>query len=340
MGIFKKSAASFLVATLSSSVVFAGETEISGLIEADFFTFEDYDKSKTTDITVGTVEVGIDTAVSDRVDAHILFLYEAQDKLFTDEATLIDEVSITLHINDNFSSILGKIYIPFGVYESNMITDPLTLELAETQETVALLDFSSESFYGSGYLFKGATTRTTDTDDNVTSYGLNVGFRHNEVFDVSLGYLSNLAETNALQELSGGVTGIPGLIKDDVPAMSISATLVLSYLKITAEHIDALGNFVAGDFDGLLTKDTSPSASYLEFAIKHNAIIYAVAYQQIEDPVFPDLPENIISAAISFPLVDGAYMGFQYSQLSDYSVSDGGTGEDASLFIMQVSTEF
>lgn len=340
MGIFKKSAASLLVATLSSSVVFAGETEISGLIEAEFQTFEDYDKSKTTDIAVATVEIGIDTAVSDRVDASIVILYEQTDQLFIDEASLIDEASITLHINDNISFVLGKIYIPFGVFESNMVGDPLTMELAETHETVALLDFSYENIYGGGYLFNGATTRITDTDDNVISYGLNIGFRHNDIFDASLAYLSNLAETDALQELSGGVTGIPGLIKDDVPAMSISATLVLSYLKITAEHIQALDNFVAGDFDGLLTEDVTPSASYLEFAIKHNAIIYAVAFQQSDEPMYPGVPEEIISAAISFPLVDGADIGFQYSQLSDYSVSDGGTGEDASLFIVQVATEF
>ena len=336
MGIFNKSAASLLAATLSSSVAFAGDAVVSGVLEAELAVAEDYAKNKVTDITAATAEIGIDAAVSDQVDAHVLMLFEEDES----EAALIDEVSITLNVNGNFSATLGKVYVPFGVFVSNMVSDPLTLELGETNESVILLDFSQANIYGSFYMFNGDSTRTMDTDDNEISYGLNIGFNHNDTLIVDLGYLSNLADTDALQELDGGGPDVPGMVKDDVAGMSFSASVAISHLKIIAEHVQALDDFVAGDFNGLLTTNTSPSASYLEFAIKNYDIIYAVAYQQTEDALLLELPEEVISAAITFPLINGAYMAIEYAQASDYSVADGGTGEDASQFTIQLSAEF
>lgn len=336
MDIFNKIAASLLAVTLSSSVAFAGEVIISGVLEAELAAGEDYAKNKVTDITAATAEIGIDAAVSDQVDAHVLMLFEEGES----DSALIDEASITLKINDNFSATLGKVYVPFGVFVSNMVSDPLTLEIGETNESAILLDFSLADTYGSVYLFNGDSTRITDTDDNEISYGLNIGFNHNDIFDANLGYISNLAESDALQGLEGGATGVPGLIKEDVAGMSLSASIIISHLKIIIERVQALDDFVAGDFDGLLSTDTSPSASYLEFAIKNYDIIYALAYQQTEDALLLDLPEEVISAAITFPLINGAYMAIEYAQANDYSVADGGTGEDASQFTIQLSAEF
>ena len=336
MSIFKKSAASLLAVTLSSSVAFAGDVIVSGVLEAELVVAEDYAKNKVTDITVATVEIGIDAAVSEQVDAHVLLLFEEDES----EAALIDEASITLIVNENFSATLGKVYVPFGVFVSNMVSDPLTLELGETNESVILLDFSLADTYGSVYLFNGDSTRITDTDDNEISYGLNVGFNHNEILNANLGYISNMAETDALQELEGGALGIPGLVKDDVAGMSFSASFIVSHLKVIVEHVQALDDFVAGDFDGLVGADTSPSATYLEFAIKNYEIIYAVAYNKTEDALLLELPEEAISAAITFPLINGAYMAIEYAQASDYSVADGGTDEDASQLTVQVSAEF
>jgi hypothetical protein len=339
MGTFNnknKKIASLFAATLLSSTAFAEEVVVSGLLEAELVVAEDYAKNKVTDITAATAEIGIDAAVSDQVDAHVLMLFEEDES----EAALIDEASITLNFSDNFSATLGKVYVPFGVFDSNMISDPLTLELGETNESVIQLGFSFANTYGSVYTFNGDSARITDTDDNVMSYGLNIGFNHNDIFDASLGYLSNMAETDALQALDGGGLGIPGLIKDDVAGMSVSASIIVSHLKIIIEHVQALDDFVVGDFNALLVADTSPSASNLEFAVKNYDIVYAVAYQKTEDALFLDLPEEVISAAISFPLIKGADMAIEYAQINDYGVADGGTGEDASQFTIQVSTGF
>lgn len=336
MDMFNKLATGMLVATLSSNMAFAGDVVVSGVLEAEFVVAEDYDKNKVTDITAATAEIGIDAAVSDQVDAHVLMLFEEDES----EAALIDEASITLNVNDNFSLTAGKVFVPFGVFVSNMVSDPLTLELGEANESVIQLDFSQENTFASVYLFNGDSTRVTDTDDNEISYGLNIGFNHNDMFNANLGYISNLADTDALQELEGGVIGIPGLVNDDVAGMSLSAEIIISYLKIIAEHVQALDDFVAGDFDGLLSSDISPAASHLEFAIKNYEVIYAVAYQQTEDAQLLELPEEVISAAVTFPVIDGAYLAIEYAQATDYDVADGGSGEDATQFTVQLSAEF
>jgi len=48
----------------------------------------------------------------------------------------------------------GKMYVPFGNFESNMIQDPVTLEIGETRESAGQVGFEHSGFYGSAYALK------------------------------------------------------------------------------------------------------------------------------------------------------------------------------------------
>ena len=104
--------------------------ELSGLVEVEVASwsvddkgfFEDDDGS---DISLATVEVGIDAQISEWSSAHVLLLYEEGEE---DDHVIIDEGTITLGNMDKFPLYLsaGKMYVPFGSFETNMISDPLT----------------------------------------------------------------------------------------------------------------------------------------------------------------------------------------------------------------------
>ena len=47
----------------------------------------------------------------------------------------------------------GKMAVPFGNYETQMISDPLTLEIGETAEDALQLGVEAGGFYGSVYAF-------------------------------------------------------------------------------------------------------------------------------------------------------------------------------------------
>ncbi len=69
--------------------------------------------------------------------------------------------------------------MPFGNFESNMISDPVTLTLAETREDVVQVGFGTEGgFYDSAYFFNGDTDKSKDNvyssadNDHIDNYGI------------------------------------------------------------------------------------------------------------------------------------------------------------------------
>ncbi|MDH5484290.1 MAG: LbtU family siderophore porin [Gammaproteobacteria bacterium] len=322
---------SLLSLSLLSGNALAKDIEVSALIEVEAVNGENYASEKTTDITVATVEIGLDAAINEQLSGHVLFLYEED----ATDPPVIDEASFSMQLNPQLSLTAGKVYLPFGQFETGLVSDPLTLQLAEAGESVFQLDFNNEAMSASIYMFNGDAVKFSDTDDNTLSYGFNIGFSPYKQLDINLGYISNLADTDALQAL--GTTA--GATDDHVAGMSLSASMTSGNIKVIIEHIAAMDDFIAGDFD--ITADMSPSASNIELNLSlEGDMTLALAYQQTSDSLFMELPESAILAAVSMPLVGGVNMGVEYASMSDYGTGDGGTGDDAKQLTLQLSTEF
>ena len=109
-----------------------GRVTFGGLVEVEATTGKDYEGTKESDITLATVELGLDAEITDWVNGHILLLYEEDDT-----PLCVDEGFITLGNLEKFPLYFaaGKMYVPFGAFETNMISDPLTLELGENNES-------------------------------------------------------------------------------------------------------------------------------------------------------------------------------------------------------------
>jgi hypothetical protein len=120
-----------LVLISSSSNVRAEEKEnflkalsenvtLSGLVEVEAFNASDFEDKDSSDITLATMQLGLDVQANDWISGHILFLYEED----LTEPMDVDEASITLGGTDETPAFLsvGKMYLPFGVFDSNMIS--------------------------------------------------------------------------------------------------------------------------------------------------------------------------------------------------------------------------
>ncbi|HDK37764.1 MAG TPA: LbtU family siderophore porin, partial [Thiolapillus brandeum] len=102
----------------------------SGLVEVEA-SYVDTPDGNESDIVVATVEFGIDAQLTDWINTHILFLYE--DGMDNPE---VDEAIVTIANLEEAPWLLaaGRMYAPFGNFDSNMVSDPLTLEIGETRE--------------------------------------------------------------------------------------------------------------------------------------------------------------------------------------------------------------
>jgi hypothetical protein len=172
--------------------------EIAGLIEVEASYLSPYEGDSESDIVLATAELGIRSQVNDWVEAGISFLYEQ------DETDLeVDTAYLTLGNADASPLFLtaGQVYVPFGVYETNLVSDPLTLDIGEARETALQLGFEQSGFSGSLYVFNG--DNNVKSKDRIEGWGANLGFGQDSddrSWSVGAGYINDLGDSDTLQD--------------------------------------------------------------------------------------------------------------------------------------------
>ena len=329
----------FIVAAIAAALaspVYAADVSISGAVEVEAAMVEDFDGVQTTDIVVATAAVGLDAKINDRVSATMAFLYEGDDAAFDGTTFGLDEGYVTLRMNQTTSLIAGRVYVPFGNFESNMVSDPQTLELGETSETVLMVSEDSGRISGSIYTFNGDVdedAEITKGDDAALSFGANIAIATDSV-SLGASYISNIAETGALEALGGNV-------ESAVAGMGVSFGYSMGNFSLIAEHVAAMDSFAVTDLGGATANEETPSATNVEiaFGLQSGATL-AAAYQTTSETLFLGMPETVTSVAYSSELMPGVGMGIEYAVADDYEIVDGGSGESATTVTIQLAVEF
>lgn len=151
----------------------ADRIAISGAVEAEAgFVSADYNDSASddvdeSDIALATVELGLDAEIHKHVSGHVLLLWEEDD---TDPIDM-DEGYITIEGKDVVPLYLdaGKFYLPFGNYESHMISSPMTGELGETNQSAIQVGVATDWIDASLAMFNGDIDETGE-DNAIGSY--------------------------------------------------------------------------------------------------------------------------------------------------------------------------
>ena len=310
---------------------------LSGLVEVEAFKTDGYDGEDESDITLATVELGINVNLHKFVSAHVLFLWEEDDT----EPVDVDEGYIYLGNTEFFPVYfqVGKLYVPFGNFESNMISDPLTLELGETRESAAVFGFESHGFYGAAYAFNGDVDEKGD-DNEIKCYGFNAGYAFEKddfSLDLGAGWINSIAASDNLADM------LPGEIEDYVGGWTAHAIINWKNFALIGEYLAATNDFEAGEMDW---KDggAEPEAWNLEaaytFAVAGHETVFALAWQGTDEALALELPEDRYMGTLSVGIIDGLTFSLEYAHDEDYGKSDGGTGDHADTVTTQLSLEF
>jgi len=314
------------------------DMEFGGLIEVEASRSEDFAGNNTSDIVLATVELGVDATLSERITSHLTFLYEEDATDFG-----IDEGTLTYGINDTFAMTAGRMYVPFGRYDSFMVSDPQTLVMGETVETVLMVSMENRGFYGSVYTFNGDSDKISTNnsgDDDDMSGGFNLGYAEDERFDIGISYISNIGDSDTLQEL-GSNSNQWGLVDSPVPGGAAHAMVSFRNVTLVAEHVRALDNFTNGDLAGTVTREEQPSASNVEVGVAlNNGVILAAAYQETDEAQFIGMPEKVTSGTVSYELMAGASLSLEYASMEDYASNDNGTGNSGNSLTLKMAAEF
>lgn len=317
--------------------------QLSGLVEVEASSSEDYNNEASSDITLSTVEIGLDAHISKWVDSYILFLYEEGEE---SDSVIIDEGIITLANSDKFPAYLsvGKMYVPFGFFETHMVSDPLTLEIGETNDTAMQIGFETKGFYGSLYGFNGDISERGD-EAEVDSYGANFGYSAENdtmALDIGVGWMSNIADTDGIGDYLSDEAGTDE-VDDYVDGFSLHATVSKGPFSLIGEYVTAMDEF-GNDEISIDGKGAKPASWNIEAAYTNEFFsrltTVALGYQASREAITLGLPEERYVGTISLDILDNTSLAFEYHHDEDYDESDEGTEENANSVTMQLAVGF
>ncbi len=306
--------------------------DISGVIEVEASYTDDYDGARTSDLDLTNVEIGIEAGLNDMVAGFAVLKWEEDGE----EGVFVDEGGITLGNLEalHYQITAGKLYVPFGVFETNMISDPLTLELGEVREGAVTIDLSGAGFHGSIFAFNSDVTKTGKADDMVDSWGLSLGYQFaGDSFsaDIIAGYISNL---NA----SGGFSETLDTVEDYTAGATGSIIVGIADFSFVGEYLAAL------DDDYLADSNDQPATWNVEvsyrFMVNDHAASVALGYQGTREAAFLGLPEERWLVSANYEITTELSIAVELSQDDDYAINKGGSGETAESVLCQLALAF
>ena len=320
--------------------------EMSGVVEVEANHTDPYEGPNENDLVLATVEVGISAQINDWTSAEIILLHEEDD---TDLE--VDVGTITIADPDApWFVTTGQFYLPFGAFESNLISDPLTLEIAETRESALQAGFDMGRFNGSLYAFNGDNKKNNGRKNRIDNWGANLNYVHegdNMNFGAGIGYINDIGDSDTIQDRIANLANLGSNdIQDHVPGWTINAIAETGPFTLIGEYVRATDDFEPGELptfngsgSGAQPKAWNAEAGY-GFSFMGRDSTIAAAYQGSKEAQDLDLPKRRTLLGWSINIMENTALSFEWAHDKDYSTSDGGTGEDADTITTQLAVEF
>ena len=314
--------------------------KIGGLVEVEA-TYEDPSGGdEESDVALAKAELGIAGQITEMVGAEVALRYEE------DDTPLEVNIATMTFRPGRWSFKAGQYFVPFGVFESNFISDSLTLELGETRESALQFGIESGGLHGAVYTFNGDLDE--DGGSEADSFGVAVGYSaevEDTGFGLNLSYISNIGDSDSLQELVADNLGEDGIYSDQVSGWSASAMLRFGNLSFLAEYLDATEDFEVGEmeFEGKGAEPTSYMVeAAMDFELAGLPATFALGYQETDEAAALELPEERFLVGLSVEMMDGVALAVEGAFDEDYGDPETNdySGGDADIVTFQLAAEF
>nr|CRH05427.1 Conserved exported protein of unknown function [Candidatus Magnetococcus massalia] len=331
--------------TGSTGTKWSDKITISGTVEVDATTGENFAGVDNADLDVATAELSIDAQVAKQVSANVTLLYEESAGAV---ATQLDVDGATITIKDEsvtpFYLTAGLMTLPFGVYETGTMSDPLTLELTETGDTAVLVGVDYMGFHADVYGFNGSSTKTGD-EEKINKFGANLAYTLSQdafTLNIGAGYLSGIEDSDGI---SGALGADNANMTDHVDAWNLHANVAMGPVTLSAEYV-GLSDPVLNSTNAVLANLTNrePSAWSIggDYALNLGGMDAGlhVAYSATDDAQHIGLAENRFAISGDLAIFENTTLAAEYATDEDYSTADGGTGADNHTATLRLGVSF
>lgn len=211
-----------------------------GVVEVEAFYSNPYAGGDESDVVLATGALGVTAAINGWIRAEVSTLYEENETPLE-----IDTASVMLaKPHGGWSMRAGQFYVPFGVYETAMVSDPLTLELGEARETAIAVGIDQGGLHAEVYAFNG----DLENEDSIGTFGATAGYSGRigvADFALTAGYLNSLGESDVLEETVNVAN--TGTDASEVDAWTASLVIGIGEMRLVGEYLTASGAFEEGE---------------------------------------------------------------------------------------------
>lgn len=339
----------------------------------------DFTTHSPSSIAVSSAALYLDADVSDWTKAHVGVAYSTSNQntynllrpgAYTNsEATSSDA---SLNLDEAYATIAnfakspfylkaGKQYLPFGSYTPFAdITPALTQVLSQVNDPAATVGFvTNNGFNGSVYALQGvgySNAANTGNRSAIQNYGASLALNNtynNIGYNAGFGYLSNMADvtgvayalTNAAVNPSQGyhqrVGGLAGNLGVKYAAFDIGGKWVGAMKKFNSADVAYVEN---GNANGAKPAAWGVDAGY-SFPVLAHGSRFGLGYQGSKQAVAvglvgQDMPRTRYLADYTVNVSKYTDLGFELRHDTDYSVSNGGTGNSTNTAVARLAVKF
>ena len=324
--------------------------EVFGAIELEAAYSNPYEGDRENEADVGKAEIGIAAAINDWTGSEVVVAYNGDDGDME-----LDSATLTIAPPEGPWSLTGGLQgLPFGVYDTNMISDPLTKELGEAGEVSLVLGLEAEQFTGFLFVFDG--DNQPDGRQRIEGHGAALGYAtEQDGYEIGLdvAWINDIGDSDGLQDViaealaaASEELGEDVAYNDHVAGMSASARLGVGDIAVLGEYVAAVEDFEPGEaaLEGQEDQGAKPVAWIIEaaysFTLADRDATFAVGYQTSDEAIVLGLPETRTLGTLSVDVMENVGLALEWARDDDYSVEDGGTGKSADTVTTVLSAEF
>ncbi len=259
-------------------------------------SYADTDAGDSSDINFDTFELTMSAAISDGVTFEGVLLYEEGEDLCIDSAFF----DVAVPQLEGLSFQAGLMYMPFGVFNGAMISDPMTLELGEISDASAGITYSVGPLTLSGYVF-GADI---EDSDNVDNYAAAFSLTPVENFQFGAAVLSDIGEAGLCDDI---IDSYEEFGYEDAMGIDVWATLSFGSFSISGEYLAAVDDLsIAGEKVKPQTWAVDIVQSFGE------RTVLGLRYEGSREFKTEEFPENQFGACLSYLLTENLTLSGEY----------------------------
>lgn len=221
---------------------------LSGLVELEYnfqrFSLSDTSNHTHNDDFDAFLQLGLEVSPFTWMTAELIYQFATES--FSDwnssDAHTLDEATVSLEASD-FELVAGKQYLPFGVYFSRFVSNPI-LEFGETRDWGVTLSYvPNDRLDVSAFAYDGQA-KEVGSKGASWDWGVAAEVSPSEYGSFGVSYLSDLADSQ-----DGLLDDFDDRYETRVDALSAFATIEYDRFELTGELVSALDSFEELDSD-------------------------------------------------------------------------------------------